>query len=84
MNDSDSMSSFGLLVSNIVSSFTIVYHTLFGISYIILDKNSRASSQLSGNIHDIGNNFLAVFQVSGNSGSSREVFVAFGSVTTLP
>jgi len=34
------MSSFGLLVSNIVSSFIIEYHTLSGLSYIIFDKNS--------------------------------------------
>jgi len=34
------MSSFGLLVSNTVSSFIIGCHTLFGISYITLDKNA--------------------------------------------
>ncbi len=45
-NDSDNMSSFGLLVSNIVSSFIIAYHTLFDISYIIFDKNS---GDFSGN-----------------------------------
>jgi hypothetical protein len=36
------MSSFGLLVSNILSSFIIEYHKLFSISYIIPDKNALA------------------------------------------
>ena len=39
--------------------------------------------QLSGNLHDIGDNFLVVFYVFGNSGPSREVYVDFGSVTTV-
>jgi hypothetical protein len=47
MNDWDSMSSFGLLVSNIVSSFIIINHPLFGISYNILNKNSAASLGIS-------------------------------------
>jgi len=38
------MSSFGLLVSNIGSSFIFVYHTLFGTFYIIFDKNALAFS----------------------------------------
>jgi hypothetical protein len=46
-------------------------------------RAGQKTTQLSGNLHDIGDNFSAVFHVFGNSGSSREVFVVFGSVKTV-
>jgi hypothetical protein len=47
-------------------------------------SNRSLTTQLSGNFHGIGDNFLVVFHVFENSGSSREVFVDFGLVTTVP
>ncbi len=43
----------------------------------------QKTTQLSGNLHGIGDNILVVFHVFENSGPSREVFVDFGSVTTV-
>jgi len=43
----------------------------------------QKTTQLSGNLHDIGDNFLVVFYVFGNSGPSREVYVDFGSVIEI-
>ena len=44
----------------------------------------QKTTQLSGNLHGIGDNFLVVFHVFENSGPSREVYVDFGLVTTVP
>jgi len=43
----------------------------------------QKTTQLSGNLHGIGDNFFVVFHVFENSGPSREVYVDFGSVTTV-
>jgi len=43
----------------------------------------QKTTQLSGNHHGIGDNFLVVFHVFENSGPSREVYVDFGLVTTV-
>jgi hypothetical protein len=40
-------------------------------------------NQLSGNLHDIGDNILVVFNVFENSDPSREVYVDFGLVKTV-
>jgi len=43
----------------------------------------QKTTQLSGNLHGIGDNFLVVFHVFENSDQSIEVFVDFGLVTTV-
>jgi hypothetical protein len=46
-------------------------------------RAGQKTTQFSGNLHDIGDNILVVFHVFGNSGSDREIFVVFSSVTTV-
>ena len=43
----------------------------------------QKTTQLSGNLHSIGYNFLVVFHVFENSGPSREIYMDFDSVTTV-
>ena len=43
----------------------------------------QKTTQLSGNLHGGGNPFLVVFRIYENAGSSREIFVVFGSATTV-
>ena len=43
----------------------------------------QKTTQLLGNLHGIGDNFLVVVHVFENSGPSREVYVDFGLVTTV-
>jgi len=43
----------------------------------------QKTTQLSGNLYDIGIPYLVVFHVFENSDQSREVFVDFGLVTTV-
>jgi len=43
----------------------------------------QKTTQLSGNLHGIVDNYLVVFHVFENSDQSREVFVVSCSVTTV-
>jgi hypothetical protein len=43
----------------------------------------QKTTQLSGNLYCSRNPFLVVFHVYENSGQSKEVYVDFGSVTTV-
>ena len=61
----------------------IIESLLKGISSVILSWVGQETNQFSGNLHDIGDNFLVVFHIFENSGSSREVFVDFDLVTTV-
>jgi hypothetical protein len=80
MNDWDSMSSLGLLVSNIVSSFIIVNHPLFGISYTILNKNSGVSS---GNGSRQSKSRAAPASLTPKSGAREEGYGANSSLSEL-
>jgi hypothetical protein len=80
MNDWDSMSSFGLLVSNIVSSFLIVNQPLLGTSYNILDKNSGASS---GNGSRQSKSRAAPASLTLKSGAREEGYGANRSLSEL-
>ena len=43
----------------------------------------QKTTQLSGNLYCSGNPFLMVFCIYENSDQSKEVYVNFGSVTTV-
>jgi hypothetical protein len=45
-------------------------------------RNMRKYKGHLGDLYDNGNPFLAFFHIFENAGSSREVYVDFGTVTT--